>query len=259
MTGSVDGSGKRSGVTAEVVLRARRAVVGGAEVARRGLGRGRTHRRGRPLRHRGARRPRGRAGRRRGAAPRPRRRPRARQRAGPHRLGGLRQRHPGRGGRWRHDDHRHAAQLDPADGDRGGPRGEAGRRPRPGLRRRGVLGRCRARQPARPATAARGGRLRVQVLPAPLRRRRVPPPVGGRAARGARRDRDLRRPRHRARRGRATPSTPRRSRTARGMPGSWVHVPRRPRSGPSPRSSTRRARPVAGRTSCTCPTPTPSR
>ncbi|WP_344135691.1 allantoinase AllB [Pedococcus bigeumensis] len=33
MTGSVDGSGKRSGVTAEVVLRARRAVVDGAEVA----------------------------------------------------------------------------------------------------------------------------------------------------------------------------------------------------------------------------------
>jgi allantoinase len=33
MAGSVDGSGKRSDVTAEVVLRARRAVVDGAEVA----------------------------------------------------------------------------------------------------------------------------------------------------------------------------------------------------------------------------------
>ena len=83
--------------------------------------------------------------------------------------------------------------------------------------------------------APRGRRLRVQVLPPALRRRRVPPPVGGRAARGARGDRDVRRARHRARRGRADHRVRAARRTARGMPGSWVRVPRRPRSGPSPR------------------------
>ena len=51
--------------------------------------------------------------RRRGAAPRPRRHARARQRARPHRVGGLRHGDPRRGGRRRHHDRRHAAQQHP--------------------------------------------------------------------------------------------------------------------------------------------------
>ena len=54
-------------------------------------------------------------GRRRGAAARARRHPRARQRAGPHGVGGVRQRHPRGRRRRRHDDRRHAAQQHPAD------------------------------------------------------------------------------------------------------------------------------------------------
>ena len=50
------------------------------------------------------------AGRRRGAAAGHGGHPRARQRARPHRVGGLRHRHPGRGRRRRHHDHRHAAE-----------------------------------------------------------------------------------------------------------------------------------------------------
>ncbi len=124
-----------------------------------------------PARRRAERRP----GRRRGAAARAGRHPRPRQRARSHRVGGLRLRDAGGGGRRRHDDRGHAAQL-------------ASRPPSPSPRcarsrtwprdqvagRRRLLGRRRAGQPRRPRGAARGGRLRVQVLPARLRRRGVP-------------------------------------------------------------------------------------
>ena len=43
---------------------------------------------------------------------------RARERAGPHRVGRLRDRHARGGGRWRDDDARHAAQLDSGDDER---------------------------------------------------------------------------------------------------------------------------------------------
>ena len=100
------------------VLRARRAVVGGAEVAACvGVTGERiaavtayddaAGRRAAPST----------LGRRRGAAARPGRHPRARQRAGPHRVGGVRHRDPGGRGRRRDHDPRHAAQLDPADDD----------------------------------------------------------------------------------------------------------------------------------------------
>ena len=56
-------------------------------------------------------------GRRRGAAARPGRHARARQRARPHRVGGLRHRDPRRRGRRRHHDRRHAAEQHPADDD----------------------------------------------------------------------------------------------------------------------------------------------
>ena len=56
------------------------------------------------------------------AAARRRRRPRAPQRAGPCRLGGLRDRDGGAGGRRRDDGGRHAAQRPPADGRRRGLR-----------------------------------------------------------------------------------------------------------------------------------------
>ena len=47
--------------------------------------------------------------------------PCARQRPRPHRVGGLRDRHPRGGGRRHHDPPRHAAQLPPADHHGGGP------------------------------------------------------------------------------------------------------------------------------------------
>ena len=92
------------------------------------------------------------ARRRRGPPARPRRQPRARQRAGPHRVGGLRVGHPRRGGRWRHDPRRHAAQLDPAHHDGRGAGREARGDRRQADRGRGVLGRGRAGEPrvARP-------------------------------------------------------------------------------------------------------------
>ena len=71
----------------------------------------------------------------------------------------------------------------------------------PGLRRRGVLGRRRPGQPRRPAPAARGRCLRLQVLPAPLGGRRVPAPRRRWAEGRPRRGRGLRRPGHRPRRG----------------------------------------------------------
>ena len=118
----------------------------------------------------------GRAGRRRGAAARARRHPRPRQRAGSHRLGGLRQRDPRRGRRGRHHDRRHAAQQHPADHHGRGARGEAGGRRGPGLGRRRLLGRRGARQRRRPRAPPRRRGLRLQVLPARLGRGGVPAP-----------------------------------------------------------------------------------
>ena len=104
-------------LTLDLVLRARRAVVGG----RRGRGLRGHHRRADRRRH-AVRRPAGRGAhrrprRRRGAAARPGRHPRPRQRARPHRVGGLRHRDPRGRGRRRHHDRGHAAQLGPADHD----------------------------------------------------------------------------------------------------------------------------------------------
>ena len=151
-------------------------------------------RRDRRPRHRGraARRPASLAGRdtldlgrRRGAPARPGRLARARLRARPHRVGGLRQRHPGRRGGRDHHPGRHAAGQRPGHGQRGRAAGQAagGRRPVP--RRRGVLGRGHPGQHARARTAGPGRGRRVQVLPGRLRVARLP--AGGRrpADRGA--------------------------------------------------------------------------
>ena len=108
-----------------------------------------------------------------GAAARPGRQPRACQRARPDRVGGFRDRHPGGGGRRGHHDLRHAAELAAAHHLGGGAGGKARGGGREMLGGRGVLGRCGARQPGRCA-AARGRGGRVQVLPARLRRARVP-------------------------------------------------------------------------------------
>ena len=142
--------------------------------------------------------------------PGPRRHPRPRQRARPHRVGGLRQRHPRRGGRRRHHDRRHAAQQHPADhhGRRAG--GEAGGRRRPGLGRRRLLGRRGPGQRRRPRTrCTRPGVFGFKcflldsgveefphLAPAELRRRdgrdRAARRADDRARRGRRRDRRLR-------------------------------------------------------------------
>ncbi len=110
----------------DVLIRARRAVVDGRETpVAVGIRAGRIAALAAyddPADARGRRR----APRRRGPAPRAGRHPRARQRAGPHRVGGLRDRDP-RGGRGRgHDHRRHAAQQHPADHHGGRARGEAG-------------------------------------------------------------------------------------------------------------------------------------
>ena len=140
--------------------------------------------------------------RRRGAAARAGRQPRARQRTGAHRVGGLRHRDPRRDRRRRHHDRRHAPQLDPADDHRRRVARETRDGERPGRGRRRVLGRRRAGQPRPAPAAARGGRRRVQVLPARLRRPGVPAAGRRRPAGRARRAGDLRRPAHRPRRGR---------------------------------------------------------
>ena len=120
-------------------------------------------------------------GRRRGPAARPGRHPRARQRARPDRVGGLRLGHQGRRRRRDHHHPRHAAQLDPADRRRGRPRGQAQGGRGPGPRRRRLLGRRHPRERRRAARPARRRRVRLQVLPAPLRGGRVPPPEQRRA------------------------------------------------------------------------------
>ena len=110
-----------------------------------------------------------------GAAARAGGQPRARERAGPHRVGGVRHRHGGgRRGRCDHD-RGHAAEQHPADRRPCAALArQAGRGRGPAGGRRRVLGRRGAGQPRRPARAARGGGGRVQVLPAALRRGRVP-------------------------------------------------------------------------------------
>ena len=82
----------------DLLVRAERAVLPDGERGCRRRGQGRAHRRGRGA-GLGPRRTRGAVvelGLRRGAAARPRRHPRARQRPGPHRVGGLRDAPPGR-------------------------------------------------------------------------------------------------------------------------------------------------------------------
>ena len=70
---------------------------------------------------------------------------------GPHRVGGLRDRHPGGGRRRRHHPRRHAAQLHPADHDRRARwRRSATAATGSVLRRRRLLGRRGARQRRRP-------------------------------------------------------------------------------------------------------------
>ncbi len=137
---------------------------------------------------------------RRAAPPRHRRHPRAHQRAGPHRMGGLRHCHPRGRGRRCHHPHRHAAQLDPADHQRRRARGQAGCRGGGICGRRRILGRRRARLARHPRAAVGCGGLRLQGLPLPQRRRRVPAPVPRAAGPGARGDRRLRRSADRARR-----------------------------------------------------------
>ena len=163
---------------------------------------------------------RGDARRRRGAAARAGRHPRARQRAGPHRVGGLRDRDPGgRGGRRDHDPG-HAAQLGAGDDHGRRPGAQALGRRGAGVRRRGVLGRSGARQPRRPGGAARGRGVRLQVLPAGLRRRRVPAPAARRVRGRDGGDGPDRRADDRARRGRLAPRRlGARRRALRGVPG----------------------------------------
>lgn len=116
-------------------------------------------------------------------------------------MGGLRDRHPGRRGRRRHDADRHAAQQHPADHHHRPPGGQARRRPRPDPHRRRLLGRRRTRQRQGSAPPPRGRGLRLQVLPAALRRRGVPPARPGGTGGGDARDRPVRRAADRPRRG----------------------------------------------------------
>ena len=78
-------------------------------------------------------------------APGPGGHPRPRQRARPHRVGGLRLRHPGGGRRRRDHHHRHAAELHPAHHHGGRPEAQARGGRGPGVRRRRLLGRRRSR------------------------------------------------------------------------------------------------------------------
>ena len=183
-------------------------------------GDGRADRRGDAVRPRAVRPDRGDARRRRGAAARAGRHPRARQRAGPDRVGGLRDRDQGsRGGRRDHDPG-HAAQLGAGDDDGRRPGSQALGRRGAGVGGRGVLGRGGARQPRRPGVAARGRGVRLQVLPAGLRRRRVPAPAARRVRDRDGRDGAARRADDRARGGRLAPRRLRAGRRAlRGVPG----------------------------------------
>ena len=142
--------------------------------ARGGRDRRRAHRRCRRSPRPSPRRAHGARSRRRRPAAGARRLARARQRAGPHGVGGLPLGDPRRRGRRRDDDRRHAAELAAADDDGRGARDQAGGGGTVGVRRRRLLGRRGARQPRRARTAARGRRLRLQVLPLAVGRRRVP-------------------------------------------------------------------------------------
>ena len=191
--------------------------------------------------------------RRRGAAARPRRHPRARQRARPHRVGGLRDRHPGRRGGRRHHPARHAAQQHPAHVHGRGAADQAEVRRRALPRRRRLLGRRDPRQPRRPARPARRGRVRLQVLPRPVRCGRVPAAPGRRAGPLPRRAGRVRRDDDRPRRGR---------RRARARPGG-ERAGVRQTSSPPARAASRTSRsrsssrppgtPGPPSTCCTCP------
>ena len=197
------------------------------------------------------------ARRRRGAAARPRRHARARQRARPDRVGGLRDRHPGGRRRRRDDDRRHAAQRPAADDDGGrtGERSRPSRATRPGSTSASGAGRCRATSTTSPRCTP-AGRVRLQVLPAPLGRRRVP--ATRRRATSRRRWRETaaaRRADDRARRGRRHDrATPRRS--GRRTPASSTRRPRGAEDlGDRTGHRRRPAPPVGGRTCCTSAPP----
>ena len=210
--------GRRVLTTAGIAAR-EVGVRGGKIVAIEPLGNGLAGRRGHRTR------------RRRNPDPRPGGHPRPRQRARPHRVGGLRLRHPRRGGRRRDHHHRHAAELHPAHHQRGRPQAQARGGRGPGVRGRRVLGRRRPGQQGRPPPAARRGRLRLQVLPAALRRGRVPAPGGGRDGGGHGRAEVLRLAHDRPRRGlpRHRPRTPPRRRPLLHVPG--LPPPRRREQG----------------------------
>ena len=208
------------------------------------------------------RRPRRRARRRRGAAARSGRHPRARQRARPHRVGGLRLGHPGGRRRRRDDPRRHAAEQHPADHRRSRRWRSSGRPPRdqacvdvgfwggavPGnladLRR---AARRRASSASSASCCTPGSTSSPTSTPTSSRRRcaRSPP----------------RRAADRARRGRATPSTHAAHRAGAGLrrlPRARARAARRT----SPIAQVDRARPRGpgpGSTCCTCPAPTPCR
>ena len=105
-------------------------------------------------------------------------------------------------------------------------RDQAGGGRRPVRRRRRVLGGRGARQPGSAGGAARGGRVRLQVLPARQRRAGVPAPVRRPAAAGHGRDRRVRRAADRARRGSRGDRGPRRTRV-----GPLRRLPRLPAAG----------------------------
>ena len=167
--------------------------------------------------------------RRRGAAARAGRLPRARQRAGPHRVGGVPLGDARRGGGRGHDDRGHAAELAAADDDRRGAGDQAGGGRGIRVHRCRVLGRSGAGQPRSARTAARGGRLRLQVLPLAVGCRRVPAPRSRPAARRHGGGRGARLTPHRARRG-SRAARPRREPSVAGTRPSSPHV--RPRARP---------------------------
>ncbi|CAA9300422.1 MAG: Allantoinase, partial [uncultured Gemmatimonadetes bacterium] len=112
---------------------------------------------------------------------------RARQRAGAHRVGGMGDGDARRGGGRSDLTGRNAPEQHPGDHQRPRADAEGGRGVEQVQRGRGVLGRRGARQRGGPPRVVGGGRLRLQVLSRPVRRRRVPARGrGGPAARHAR-------------------------------------------------------------------------
>ena len=248
----------------DLVLHAARAVLPAAagEQAVTRHRRGRSDRRRRaagPLGHRRAGRRGGRARRRRRPAARAGRHPRARERAGAHRVGGVRLGDPRRRGRRRDDDRRHAAQQPAADAGPRGAGGQAGgcRGQVPGGRR--LLGRRRARQPRPAGRAARRRGDGRQVLPARLRGRGVPGAVVGRPARRGRGGGGGRRTAAGARRGPRRPVRRAGGQPARRTGRSSRRARTAPRTARSTPSSTRPGGPAPGCTSCTSPAPRPCR